>query len=187
MPPAPPSRVKGIRLPNWISEVLDYEASERNVSVNSLIVSILAKYAEWDRFAQKFGFVSIPDRILKSAFYELEKPQIIRIAESHVDLARELVDFWFKRITTENLVNFFQLNHKYSGLFQHEQIKDLHAVTFILKHNLGRNWSEYVKASAEKTLTSILGSPPKTEIFEGSIRIKIPLREETVVINDMEA
>lgn len=148
------------------------------MSLNSLMVSILEKHVEWDKDAEKFGFVQVPGRILKSAFDKLKRPQIVAIADLHARLTQELVNFWFKDMSMENLIKFFQLNNKYSGLYQHEELNTSRTVTFILKHRLGKHWSEYLEAVASSGFKDILDSPPETEIFEDSISIKIPIQKE---------
>ena len=57
--------LRTIRIDKDLDYALDKDANEHGVSENALISSILAKYVEWDRYAEKFGRVSLPHEALK--------------------------------------------------------------------------------------------------------------------------
>jgi len=58
--------LRTIRIDKDLDDALDKDAEEHNVSENALISSILAKYIEWDRYAEKFGRVSLPNEALRA-------------------------------------------------------------------------------------------------------------------------
>ncbi|HUK29381.1 MAG TPA: hypothetical protein VLV31_13235 [Candidatus Acidoferrales bacterium] len=41
--------------------MLAYEAAKKGLSPNSLVSSVIMKYGNWDRFAEKFKLISIND------------------------------------------------------------------------------------------------------------------------------
>ena len=54
------STTRTIRIPQNLDKLIERDADNKRVSTNSLILSILAKYAEWDRYYELLQFVSIP-------------------------------------------------------------------------------------------------------------------------------
>ena len=73
--------LKTIRIDRDLDEALDKDAEEHNVSENALISSILAKYIEWDRYAEKFGRVSLPNEALKAIIEATEPDKLGTAAE----------------------------------------------------------------------------------------------------------
>jgi hypothetical protein len=72
-------------------------------------------------------------------------------------------------------MRFSELTNKYSGLYRYEEVRDRQSVMIVLKHNLGRRWSEFIKTSAENSFRGIIDPPLKIQIFEDSIALRIPI------------
>ncbi|MFI5448158.1 MAG: hypothetical protein ACHQ03_00060 [Candidatus Bathyarchaeia archaeon] len=49
--------LRTVRIRKELDELLQ-DAKAKRTSVNSLMGAIMTKYSEWDRFADKFGYVS---------------------------------------------------------------------------------------------------------------------------------
>ena len=73
--------LRAIRLDKELDEALDKDAEEHGVSENALISSILSKYIEWDRYAEKFGRVSLPSEALKAILEATEQDRLSMAAE----------------------------------------------------------------------------------------------------------
>jgi hypothetical protein len=54
------SMTRTIRISQQLDKLLEKDAMNKRVSINSLISSIITKYAEWDRYVKSLRFVSIP-------------------------------------------------------------------------------------------------------------------------------
>jgi hypothetical protein len=70
-----------IRLPSRIDNTLQKDAKEKRTTVNSLISTALTKYAEWDRYAESIGFISLQRNEFKLIIDSLDDEKIKRIAE----------------------------------------------------------------------------------------------------------
>ena len=68
--------LRTIRIDKDLDDTLDNAAKENGVSENALISSILAKYIEWDRYAEKFGRVSLPSEALKAIIEATESDKL---------------------------------------------------------------------------------------------------------------
>ena len=75
------------------------------MSVNSLITTMITKYAEWDRYAEKFGFVSLTYDSLKLILETSDDNKITQIGKDLSERTiREFLMFWFKRIGIESFL-----------------------------------------------------------------------------------
>lgn len=65
--------LRTIRIDKNLDDALDKDAKEHGVSENALISSILAKYIEWDRYAEKtLAVIYIEIDFLSTAFVTLK-------------------------------------------------------------------------------------------------------------------
>lgn len=48
--------------------MLEEDAKKKGISVNSLLTNLITKYAEWDRYAERFGFVTLGRQGFRSVF-----------------------------------------------------------------------------------------------------------------------
>ena len=49
------TRQRSIRITNYLNEILEEDAKAKTISNNALISTIATKYAEWDRYTERFG------------------------------------------------------------------------------------------------------------------------------------
>jgi hypothetical protein len=71
--------LRTIRIDKDLDDALDKDSEEHGVGENALISSVLTKYIEWDRYAEKFGRVSLPGEVLR-AIIEATEPGKLRTA-----------------------------------------------------------------------------------------------------------
>src|SRR5215467_2061776 len=57
--------LKTMRIPASINTLLEKDADSKGVSVNALLSMIMTKYAEWDRYIERFGGITIKPQALK--------------------------------------------------------------------------------------------------------------------------
>ena len=68
--------LRTIRLTRDLDNLLQNDAKSKNISINSLLTSILVKYAEWDRYAEKFGLVSLTRADSKSLLKAIDENKL---------------------------------------------------------------------------------------------------------------
>jgi hypothetical protein len=54
-----------IRVSSYIDDVIQKDPREKRSTANALISAVLTKYAEWDRYTESFGVISLPRNGLK--------------------------------------------------------------------------------------------------------------------------
>ena len=140
------TRLRTVRVTADLDETLQKDAEERKVSVNALIGSVFTKYAEWDRFADKLGFVASSPYLLREVMAMLSEAQVAELGTAlGKRLPGELARFWFKKVNHETLIGLVSLYCTYGGAGEYELETNGKEYTVVVHHNLGRNWSLYLR------------------------------------------
>lgn len=164
--------LRGVRIPKELNDVLQHDAKAENRTVSALVVSILTKYAEWDRFTQKFGFVSIPRVNYKHMIDAMDEDAYMTATEDTPSTFLEMVRFWHKRVDTETVCAFCETLSKYVGTTQCEieQTGGKYAIT--LQHDFGPKYSLHLKRDYETGLRQGLRIEPEIETTNHSVFIR---------------
>ena len=162
-----------------VDRVLERDAAEKGIPVGTLLSTILRKYADWDRFTEKYGFVSLPSTIFKSLLEEVDADKIARIGKESGKGFKGRLLFWFKEANVESLIALILITYRYSGLARCEYQKFGDDYVITLKHELGRKWSIYTRELLSTALMEILARTSETEITDSSvmIRFSVPMTE----------
>src|SRR5215213_2992232 len=142
-----------IRIPSHLDTIIHEDSKERRSTANALISSILTKYAEWDRYTE-----SLDDEAIKQIAGQIGASQ-----------SRELIMFFFKKISLDTFVSAISLFSKYAGFGSYEIESNGREHTVVLHHELGRKWSIYVAYLMSEGLKSTLGISPRFQIAENSV------------------
>jgi hypothetical protein len=168
--------VKTIRLSKGLERSLEREARNRKMSLNSFVTSILAKYDDWDRLAEKFGMVSLPADELTAILEGLSEAQIEKIArQCGASIPRAVMDFWFSRISAESFLRYLSLRSNYQHFVNHEVIAGNEG-QFILtaRHEHGKKWSIWCCNYLAEAIRVNFGLEAKFEINGNAYRIECP-------------
>ena len=110
-----------IRISRQLDSFLEKDATDKRVSINSLISSIITKYAEWDRYMESLGFVSIPPDGLRLIVGSLDDEKVKEIGQQigsrHLE---EFLMLWFKKISIDSFFDGLTLFCRYSGMAKYE-------------------------------------------------------------------
>lgn len=91
--------LRTVRLTRDLDNLLLRDAKAKRMSVNSLMTAIITKYTEWDRHAEKFGFVSLTRDGLRLILEAVDDNKLSQIGKLHgKSTNREFMMFWFKKI-----------------------------------------------------------------------------------------
>src|SRR6266545_2612301 len=114
---------RSVRIDQDVDERLRKLAAEQGVSVNALATRSLRRYAEWDAYADKFGFVDMPSSIFSRMIDTLTDEQSRALGQwAGATLLREYITFWFKDVRLETLLEACpRLIAKYGRLFEYEE------------------------------------------------------------------
>lgn len=169
------SVVRSIRITREMDDLIRQDAKGSGVTVNALISSILTKYAEWDRYADRFGFVAIPRDGFRTLIDAVDEERLIEIAEQFGPAkTREMALLWFKRVNLETYLRYFSVQMRYGRLADYEMQEGADGNTISLHHDLGPKFSLLLSRGIEQVLESIPNISPQLSVEESALTIHFP-------------
>lgn len=137
------------RLDGHILDNLRKESESQGVSLNVLANKIFTRYVEWGMFEPKVGMVPIAKPIVSALFQKLTEKETIELANQigH-SIVSDIATFMKGSMDIDSFVSWFITRMKISDFEINHTVKgEKH--TYIIKHDLGYNWSLYHKTVLE--------------------------------------
>lgn len=164
--------LRTVRLDQELDSILRDDAEQSDLTVNGLINRIMTKYSEWDRYTDRFGFVSFARQTFKSILEEVDERKVEQIAFNTASTTLKAVTlFWFKELNAETLVKTISNYSKYGGLATSEIKIDGAQCTMTFRHDLGAKYSIYLKTVISQFVKTTLGHLPKTETTQDTLLV----------------
>ena len=159
-----------------LDRLLQRDSIEKRTSVNALVVGMFEKYAEWDRFTAKFGFVSCSRAFLRALIDSTSEAELVRRAKDLGDRQpKEFTYLWFKKLDADAFQRFISLTSKYASLFEGDVEIDGRILTFNARHEYGEKWSRFLESYFGQAARSF-GLVPQLEHTSDHmiLRVQIP-------------
>jgi len=175
----PKNRVKSvtrtIRIDDDINYQLEKLAHEQRVSVNYFANQALRKFVEWDIYAERLGFVTLPPDIFEKLMALITDAQARDLGGwVGKNLAKDLIAYLFKRVDLETSVRGLELlGPRYGKAFRFEYSNDGHLTTVILNHGFGRNASQFYGEAVKALLKDLVNTQVDTVISEHQVFAQI--------------
>lgn len=152
-------------LDKWFSDL----AEEKGLSFNLLANKVLSKYCEYDRVAEKLGFVELSPLTLKNllSLISNEESETLGATSGFSGLnAKQLVSM----VTGNNDINAFldalKVMERNMRSFNADVVRKGNNFEIIMSHNLGIKWSHFLKGMLESTLKDTYHLNPSFEVTE---------------------
>lgn len=169
------SVVRSIRIPKELDDLIREDAKDAGVTVNALVSSLLSKYAEWDRYAERFGFISVSRQAFSALVGAIEDEKLMDIAENFAPTAsREVALHWFKQVNFDAFFRFILAVFRYGRLGEHHVEARPEGDTLTLHHELGRKWSVLLSRSLQTSFESIAKVSPRVSLEENTFTLSFP-------------
>lgn len=150
--------------------ILEEEARNRQVSVNALMASILKRFAEFDRFSDKFGYVTIAKETFQLLVQEMDDENVVRAgAKAGKTVPKEIAWFWFKELDISTFFSFLSNLTDYCGLLKYDMKFEGGMYRVALRHDLGIQWSKFLQWYIGEAIRAILHTTPTTDLSENLI------------------
>ncbi|MGN6631585.1 MAG: hypothetical protein ACTHKP_05030 [Nitrososphaeraceae archaeon] len=164
--------LRTIRLTRDLDNLLQKDAKSKRISINSLLTSIIVKYAEWDRYAEKFDLVSLSRADSRLTLEAIEDNKLSQIGNDLGKRAfKEFLMLWFKKTDVEKVLEGISLWCKYAGIAEYDFEADGRNYTITLHHDIGEKWSNLIGHLISQGIKTELGLPNTKLDFTDSLII----------------
>ncbi|HVX02717.1 MAG TPA: hypothetical protein VHA09_06150 [Nitrososphaera sp.] len=152
------------------------ESEKKQISLNAYINQVLYQHVDWDLFESKIGMMPFPKQVLSMIFADLDEEEITKLAMGvGKNSAIEMSIFVQGRFNVETFVSWIETRMKNSGCEVAHRVREEDGTqNIIIKHDLGKNWSLYLKILVESTLKEAFGMTP--DIFASDSLVSITCR-----------
>lgn len=153
------SSIITFRLDESTVKKLKAESHNRQISTNTLVNQALKRYLEWDMLEPKAGFVSLSRPVFVKIFDRLDEDDIREIAQNvGKDEIRDIVFFMKGKLDIDAFLSWFETRMTSSSVQVSHRIDD-GTHTYVMKHNLGKNWSVYNTTLLESIFREAFAKP----------------------------
>lgn len=159
------------RLDGDILDKLRKESESQGISLNVLANKIFTRYVEWDMFEPKVGMVPIAKPIVSALFQRLSEQETVELANKigH-SIVSDIATFMKGSMDMDSFVSWFVTRMKMSDFEMNHTVKG-GKHTYIIKHDLGYNWSLYHKTVLEIIFNDVLEKKIDSEIKDRMMEI----------------
>ena len=159
------------RLDSHVLDKLRTESGSEGVSLNVLANKIFSRYTEWDMFEPKVGMIPVAKPIVSALFQKLSEQETIELAKQiGQSIVSDISTFMKGSMDIDSFVSWFVTRMKVSDFDMNQTINDSKH-TYIIKHDLGYNWSVYHKTVLELIFNNILEKKIEFQIKENMMEL----------------
>ncbi|MGY5149381.1 MAG: hypothetical protein ACW9W3_04890 [Candidatus Nitrosopumilus sp. bin_68KS] len=137
------------RLDSHVLDKLRSESESEGVSLNVLANKIFTRYVDWDMFEPKVGMIPVAKPIVSALFGKLSEQETIDLAKQiGQSIVSDISTFMKGSTDVDSFVSWFVTRMKISDFEMNHTVKNS-TNNYIIKHDLGYNWSLYHKTVLE--------------------------------------
>jgi hypothetical protein len=172
------STLRTVRISNEVAEALDRVAEEHGITFNALANKIMKKYVDFDQFAEKLNFVTLPRETLKSIIQRVDDPVIQEIGTLTGErVPAEVIFYFYKELSVSTFIRHLRNMSKYYRIGEIEfGGTDRHTVIAV-HHDMGLNWSLFLSCYLTQAAKRLTGVVPTCNIEEELIALHFELSE----------
>src|SRR5690349_5456959 len=129
------------RIEENVMQQLKIESEKKEISLNTLVNQILKRFVDWDMYEPRVGMIPIAKPIVSALFESAPHEKIVELAQKvGKNAVHDITLFMKSKVDLDSFLSWFEMRMKNSSIeLSHTIENNLH--TYILKHDLGYNWS----------------------------------------------
>jgi hypothetical protein len=159
------------RLDSNVLDKIRVESESQGISLNVLANKIFSRYTEWDMFEPKVGMVPIAKPIVSALFGKLTEKETIELAKKiGQSIVSDIATFMKGTMDVDSFVSWFVTRMKISDFEMNHTVEN-EKHTYIIKHDLGYNWSLYHKTVLQLIFNDVLEKKIDSEINDRMMKI----------------
>ena len=163
----PKSESITFRLESRILDNLKKKAKHDKVTLNTLVSQIIADYFDWSMTAIDAGWMVMPKMTVKTAFEMLSQDEILTLSDATYQEKKEMFIFMRGKNDEQSFLSILRMRAEKSGFHLRELQKD-GKTTFIIQHDMGRNYSLFCKSLYE-TIMHQYGVPVELDTTDHTV------------------
>ena len=169
--------LKSIRIPKDLLAILEEDSIDRGISFNSLVSSLLTKYVEWERYTERFGFVTMTSSFFHMLLEATDASKLKQLTlERQNEILYDIMLFWFHEISPLSFINALMLIGKYTNLFRIEVTYSTSScTTIVIKHGHGQRNSEHLEYHLGEVIRRHFKVTPEITNTSSSLLIKLAI------------
>jgi len=149
--------VRAFRLDEDVDEALRRASEKQGESVNVLANRILRKFIEWDRPAEKMGFVEISRRELVKLMDTQTADQAASLGVwAGSDILEPLVRYLNPSVNVGTFISSLELISRYSNRFTFDHTVEGRKHALVIRHSMGQKWSAFYQGAGSAMLNDLL-------------------------------
>jgi hypothetical protein len=162
--------LRTIRISEDYDETLRRDSKARGLSVNALLSTIIAKHVEWDRYSERFGFLSLSRETFRSIIEATDEKRLdLAARELGARIPKEAVLFWRRKLTLDSFLAFLAFVSKYQKIAEYEIETESEESVITARHELGEKWSKWLRAFLDEALRTSFGIQAEFDLSKGFV------------------
>ena len=162
--------VRVVRISKELDDIIRNDAEANGTTVSSIISSALTRYAEWDRLADRAGFVTFAGSFMRDIVQYVPDEELRKIVQNMGNFLRGFTVFWFKKANFETFLSTVRLLTKYTQATECEIHVEGRYYIMNFHHELGRKLSIAIWTLLEQAMIE-LGIKPTCEIGHNYLNV----------------
>lgn len=161
------------RIKKKIIDSLSAESKKKNISLNALITQILNGYMEWEQYATATGMVALPKQVIGELFQRMNENEIVSLAENTGKKAMLDVAFFMNNAgDLDSFLKWFEIRMRNSSVQVNRTVQN-NVTNYILKHDMGKNYSLYYKTILEAVMRDLYHNPEQVTASDSILKFSI--------------
>ena len=158
------------------------------MTTNSLIHAILIKYLNWDRFAERYGFMSLSQEGMLKIIQNLSEKDLIEAAtQNGSQVPKDILIFWYGRSDLAGFLKYVTLLSDNARLAEFEIARDGTKHIKTPHHDLGIKWSSNIAHFLKSSLKHTLDIESEVQLSTNSVALTFDANsEQKVRIDDLK-
>ena len=165
---------KTFRIDNEVIRLIMHKATQDGVTLNTLVNHILKRYSEWDMYIEnRVGLIPLTKPVAFELFKRLSREEVINLAlEVGKKAVYDITLFMRGGIDEDSFVDWFISRMKNSSASVVSKSANSGHKAYVIKHDMGENWSLYHKTIMEAIFSDILKKSLQISMTESTLTIE---------------
>ncbi len=162
------------RIDKDIIRLIKEKAEQDGITLNTLVNRILKRYSEWDMYIEnRAGIIPLTRPVAFELFKRLSKEEVINLAlEVGIKAVYDITLFMRGGINRDSFIDWFLSRMRNSSASVVSKNVSSGLKAYVVKHDMGENWSLYHKTIMEAIFSDILREPIQVNMTESTLTLE---------------